>query len=184
MNKTEIAYKEILKVLKKYKDDIVFDVDSLEEKSKNHLFGVKLVEKYGFKLNPRCIYSTDWQELKSNVFIGFYDGDNRRKISWEDKDKQPKNETLLCINFPTGAYIFGEDYPTDIFNDFFNELKTYKPKYVDTRNHSLYFSLNNGGKVFNDYDSILEKYHNEYKTKAKEREIKKLKEQLAILENK
>jgi len=81
MNTTEKAYKEILKALNKYKSEIVFDVDSLEMKAKHHLFGVELVEKYGFELDSKEINSTDWQKLKENVTIGFWDGE-RRKISW------------------------------------------------------------------------------------------------------
>ena len=81
MNTTEKAYKEILKALNKYKSEIVFDVDSLEIQAKNHLFGVELVEKYGFNIDPKKIYSTDWQKMKENIFIGFFDGE-RRDISW------------------------------------------------------------------------------------------------------
>lgn len=72
MNTTEKAYKEILKVLNKYKSEIVFDVNSLEREAKQHLFGVELVEKYGFNLDPKTIHSTDWQKLKENVHIGFF----------------------------------------------------------------------------------------------------------------
>lgn len=74
MNTTEKAYKEILKVLNKYKSEIVFDVDDLERKAKHHLFGIDLVEKYGFNLDPKTICSTDWQKLKENVHIGFLMG--------------------------------------------------------------------------------------------------------------
>ena len=118
MNKTEKAYKEILKALNKYKSEIVFDVDRLEAKAKRHLFGVELVEKYGFDLDPKKIISTDWQKLKEDVAIGFWDGE-RTKISWSDDGRQPNKETLLCISYPTGAYIFGGDYPTDFFQKFF-----------------------------------------------------------------
>lgn len=72
MNTTEKAYKAILKALNKYKSEIVFDVDDLERKAKHHLFGIDLVEKYGFNLDPKTIYSTDWQKLKENVHIGFF----------------------------------------------------------------------------------------------------------------
>ena len=81
----------------------------------------------GFNLDPKTIHSTDWQKLKENVHIGFFDGE-RRSISWSDDGRQPKNETLLYISYPTGAYIFGGDYPTEFFQKFFLELKTYNPK--------------------------------------------------------
>jgi hypothetical protein len=185
MNTTEKAYREILKVLNKYKTEIVFDVDDLENKAKHHLFGVKLVEKYGFELEPESIKSTDWQKLKENIHIGFWDGE-LRKISWSDDGSQPNKETLLCISYPTGAYMFGGDYPTEFFEKFFLELKTYKPKYIDSVNKSLYFSLDNAGKVYNAYDSIIKRYYEEnkedLKKRNKKRNIKKMKDELAKLE--
>ena len=181
MNPTEKAYKEILKVLNKYKSEIVFDVDDLETKAKHHLFGVELVEKYGFKLNPKTIRSTDWQELKENVTIGFWDGKNR-KVPWSCDGRQPNKETLLRISYPTGAYIFGDDYPTKLFQRFFMELKTYNPKYIDSANKSLYFSLDNAGKIYNAYDSIIKRYYEENKEDSKQRKIKKIKDELAKLE--
>jgi hypothetical protein len=181
LNTTEKAYKEILKVLNKYKTEIVFDVDDLENKAKHHLFGVKLVEKYGFELEPESIKSTDWQKLKENIHIGFWDGE-LRKISWSDDGSQPNKETLLCISYPTGAYIFGGDYPTEFFQKFFLELKTYKPKYIDSANKSLYFSLESASKVYNAYDSIIKRYYEENKEDLKQRNIKKMKDELAKLE--
>lgn len=181
MNITEKAYKEILKVLNKYKSEIVFDVDRLEREAKNHLFGVELVRKYGFNLDPTIIHSTDWQQLKENVYIGFFDGKHRR-ISCSDDGRQPKNETLLYIGYPTGAYIFGDDYPIEFFQKFFLELKTYNPKYIDSANKSLYFDLDNAGKIYNAYDSIIKRYYEENKEDLRQRKIKQLKEELSKLE--
>ena len=182
MNTTEKAYKEVLKTLNKYKSEIVFDVDDLERQAKQHLFGVELVEKYGFELDPKNIHSTDWQKLKENVYIGFFDG-VRRSISWPDDGRQPKNETLLYISYPTGAYIFGGDYPTEFFQKFFLELKTYKPKYIDSTNTSLFFSLDNAGKIYNAYDSIIKKYYEKNKEDLKQRKIKQMKDELSKLES-
>lgn len=181
MNTTEKAYKEILKALNKYKSEIVFDVDSLERQAKQHLFGLELVEKYGFKIDPKNIHSTDWQKLKENVYIGIFDGE-RRRISWPDDGRQPKNETLLYISYPTGAFIFGDDYPTEFFQKFFLELKTYKPKYIDSANKSLYFSLDNAGKIYNDYDSIIKRYYEKNKEDLRQRKIKQMKYELSKLE--
>jgi len=182
MENTKKAYKEILKALNKYKDDIVFDVSDLESKAKNHLFGVELVEKYGFDLDPKGIYSTDYQQLMESMYIGFWDGE-RRSISWSEDGTQPKNETLLCLEYPTGACIFGGDYPTEFFQKFFLELMTYNPKFIDSHNNALYFSLENAGKIHNDYRDILNRYYDENKEDLKQRKIKKLKDDLLKLEN-
>jgi hypothetical protein len=180
MNTTEKAYSEILKVLNKYKCEIMFDVRSLERQAKNHLCGMELVEKYGFNLNPKTIYSTDWHELTDNMYLGFWDGE-QRYISWSDDGTQPKNETLLCLKYPTGAYIFGEDYPKEFFQKFFSELKTYNPKFIDSHNYSLYFSLKNAGKIHNAYRGILKRYYDENKKDLKQRKIKKLEDELSKL---
>ena|SRR6056297_1161569 len=182
MEKIKEAYKEILGLLNKYRESVVFDVSDLERRAKNHLFGVELVESYGFKIDPKIIRSTDWQELMSNVYIGFWDGE-RRKISYPDDGRQPKNETLLCFKYPTGAYIFGGDYPTKFFQKFFLELKTYQPKYTDTCNHCLYFSLENAGKIYNEYKSILKRYYKENEEDIKQRKIKQMRADLAKLES-
>jgi len=182
-SETKKIYSKILKLARKYKDICVFDVADMENKARLHLFGLELVEKYGFNINPKSIRSTDWQELKANVFIGFWDGE-RRKISWPNDGSQPSDETLLCFKYPTGAYIFGGDYPVEFFQKFFLELISYGPKYIDNANKSLYFSLDNAGVVFNTYDSLIKKYYDENKKDIKQRQIKKMKEDLAKLEAK
>src|SRR5680860_345359 len=180
-SETEKAYSKILRLVKKYKDICIFDISDMESKAINHLFGLELVEKYGFNLDPKRIHNTNWQELKPNVFTGFWDGE-RRKVSWSDDGSQPKNETLLCFMYPTGAYIFGRDYPTEFFQKFFLELKSYGPKYIDSTNKQLYFSLDYAGAIFNAYDSIVKRYYDENKEDIKQRTIKKMKADLAKLE--
>ena len=182
MNRTEKAYREILKALKEYKSEIVFDVDSLEREAKQHLFGVELVERYGFELDPKTIYCPDWQELKQNVYIGFFDGE-RRRISWPDDGRQPENETLLYISYSGGAYFFGWDYPVDFFQKFFLELKAYGPKYIDSANSSLYFSLDNAAGIYNAYDAIIKRYYEDNQEDMKQRKIKQMKDELAKLES-
>lgn len=183
-NKVEKAYKEILKVLKKHKDICVFDVDNLEEKAKNHLFGVELKEKHDFNIDPRIIHNLNWQKLRDDIYIGWWGDKYNRSIGWSDDGTQPKDELLLCIKYPTGAYIFGGDYPTEFFQRFFLELKSYKPKYVDSTNKSLYFSMDNASKIFNDYESILKRYYKENKEDIKQRKIIKMEKELTALKNK
>jgi len=182
MGTIEKAYKEILEVLNKHKDVIVFDVEDLEIKAKHHLFGVELVEEYGFHLDDKEITSLNWQKLRENVYLGRWGKRYNRTISWSDNGAQPEDELLLYFNYPTGAFMFGGDYPTEFFQRFFSELKTYKPKYTDTNNKSLYFSMDNAGKIFNEYEAILKKYYEENKEDMKQRKIKKMKDDLAKLE--
>lgn len=175
------AYSEILKVLKKHKDVCIFDIADLEKRSKYHLFGIKLKEEYNFNLDPKQIQSLDWIRFDEYMAIGRW-GKSTGTISWPDDGRQPEDELLLQINFPTGPYIFGGDYPTDFFYKFFLELKGFKPKYIDSANKALYFSMDNAGIIFNEFGSILKKYNDLNAADIKQRKIKKMKDDLEKLE--
>jgi len=184
--KAEQAYKEILDVLKKHKDVCIYDVSELDSLAKKHLFAIELREKFGLNIELHDITSLDYNRLGEHVSIGMWGTKHDRKISWSDDGKQPENELLLVISFPCGAYIFGNssanDYPTELFNEFFEELKTYNPKYTDGHNHTLYFSTENASKIFNEFQRILRKYHELNTIDAKKRKIKRLQEEIAKIE--
>ena len=181
METTKKAYKEIFKVLEKHKDVINIDIKDLEIKAKLHLFGLELKEVYGLEINENRINNTQFHELKENVYLTFIDSE-RTTISWEDNGKKPKGERLIKFSYPTGAYIFGGDYPTDFFQQFFLELKSFNPDYCDSANKSLYFKLENAKEVFNNYDSIVKKYRELNKEDFKKRQILKMKAELEKLE--
>jgi len=175
------AYSEIIKVLYKHRDICVYDIEDLERRSEHHLFGIRLKETHGFNIDPKTIHSCDWINLGDYVSVGLWGEEHRRKISWPDNGKQPKNEMLLQFSFPTGAYIFGEDYPTDLFQKMFMEIISYSPKYIDSHNSSIYFSMDNAGIIFNEFKNILKKYHELNKADYRQRQIVRLEESLAIL---
>lgn len=180
---TKKAYKEILEIVTKYKDICNYDVNDLTNISEKHLLGLELKEKYGFNIKPTDIRSLSWNDFGDYKHLGQFGEKYRRTISWSDDGKQPKDELLFLINFSTGAYIFGDDYPTELFQEFWQELKSYKPKYVDSHNNYLYFSLDNAGKIFNEFNDILKKYYEKNRLDAKQRKIKKLQEELNQLNN-
>ena len=91
-------------------------------------------------------------------------------------------EELLNISFPTGAYIFGDDYDAEFFDEFFNELFLVEPKYTDVINHSLYYSVENGKEAYEHYQSTYQKYRELFIERRKQRKIEKLKAELADLE--
>lgn len=177
----EKAYEEIIEVLKKHKDICAYDIEDLVLTAKKHLFGTELKEKYGLNLEPRDVYALDWVKFGQYISIAWWGEKHRRTISWSDDGKQPVDELLVVISFPTGAFIFGSDYPKKMFQDFFQELKTYNPKYTDTANNCLYFAIEESSKVFNDFPAILKKYEEKNIVDAKKRKIRALKEQLAEL---
>lgn len=85
-----------------------------------------------------------------------------------------------------GAYIFGssytDDYPTEFFKQFFNELKTYAPRYIDSANKSLYYSMISAGRIYNDFRGILDKYYRLNKEDYNKRKVEKLKKEIEKLE--
>lgn len=170
LQETKKIYDSILKIAKKNKDLLNFDFQSLELKATNHLFGLELKEVYGLEIDEKRINNIQYQEMKDNVHLTFIDSETRT-ISWEDNGKKPKGERLIKFSYPTGAYIFGGDYPTIFFEKFFFELKSFNPDYCDSANKSLYFKLENAKDVFNNYDTIFKKYYELNKEDFKKREI-------------
>jgi len=181
LEKTKKAYEEIFSAIDKHRDIITFDYNDLLCKSKIHLFAIELKEKYGLNIEPQNIRSLDWNRFGDYLSIGLFGEKYKRIISWPDDGKQPEDEVLIHLSFPTGAYIFGNDYPTELFKQFWQELKAYNPKYYDTVNNSLYFSMENGAKIFNEFQGILEKYYELNEEDLKKRKIKKLQDELEKL---
>lgn len=93
-------------------------------------------------------------------------------------------ETLLYIGFPTGAYIFGDEYDIDYFFEFYEEVKIIEPKYEDKINHKLFYSFENdmAFKAYKHYKNTLFKYQKRYKDRKKDRRIEELKNELKRLE--
>lgn len=188
MEKQEKAYNEILKLLKKHKDILVFDADELERKAKVHLYGLKLKEVYELDINPKRVDSLDYNKFGEWKKIAWFGEKYSRTISWSVDGRQPKDENLFFLSFPTGAYIFGDgtifnkDYPTVFFEKFWLELKTYKPDYIDEANHCLYWKLENAKEMFNSFEDVLKKYYELNKDDVKQRRIEKMKKDLEQLE--
>lgn len=105
-----------------------------------------------------------------------------RTISWSDDKRQPEDEVMLVISFPTGPYIFGSDYLPKLFEEFFEELKSYGYKYLDTINKNIYFSVETGAKVANEFKEVMNKYCEKHRQGANKRKIDRLREELRLLE--
>jgi hypothetical protein len=191
------AYSEILNVCEKYSNfsnQFNFDdIDNMVGDAKNHLLLIEWYEKYGLKLDHSSNkpYTSNYLNVNSYCsFQLFKDAENCKRegygrlISWSDDGRQPEDGWYFCIGFSTGAYIFGEDYESQkqLFQDFFQELKSYKPDYSDSTNHDLYWKIENCKKIYDSFDSIIEKYHEKNKSELNERRAKKLREELAKVE--
>jgi hypothetical protein len=159
-------------------------------KAKNRVIRYEWEEKYGIKLDDSRFAECDCLRLNDYEFVGYFEDGYKchkegygRSISWSEGNKQPVNEWLYSISFSTGAYIFGEDYEEQkqLFQDFFEELRTHKPDYEDLHNHCLYWKVENAKEMMSEFKNILNKYRDINREELKTREIKKLEEKLAQL---
>ena len=199
MNNKQIKemYTDVLGVCNKYEDidDTNYrfsDVKDMKIKALDHLMVVEWSEKFGIELNHDLRpYSNKHIRLSpDNLSFSKYDDGMKDKnigsskyISWSDDGKQPKDEWLFIASFPTGAYIFGDNYEQqqDLFQEFFNELKEYKPDYSDTTNHALYWKMDNCKEIYNKYKEILQKYQDKNREEFTARKKERLEKELASL---
>lgn len=179
---TKKMYSEILFILKKYNDCECYEIKQLKYKAECYIYWSEIIEKYGFNIVPDNMTNIDFMNFGQYMSIGKWGKKYKRTISWSDDGRQPEDEVLLQISFSTGAFIFGKDYPTKFLKQFFNELKTYNPKYIDTHNKNLYFSMDNAACIFNSFNNIYDKYIKLNKEDRKKRDIIKLKEKIKSLE--
>lgn len=186
--KAREIYDEIFEVLNKYEEFCIFNVRYLREKADIHIFGFKLKDEYGLNINPKNIQSLNWNNVGNYRTIGLWGKNHQRTIGCSVDGTQPEDEYLLQIYFPTGAYIFTnhsslDEYPQEYFQRFFSELKSYNPDYVDEVNHGLFWKLENAKDVFNSFNDILDKYHENYKNDWKKRKIERLENEIKKLKN-
>lgn len=172
------SYQAVFKVLNKHKENIGFNVKNLQYESEVHILKLRLNE-LGFKVN--YIGNLTYVDIRDWFHYVHYAQDSQYTISWSDDGRQPSNEELIKVSFPTGAYIFGDSYPTSVFNRLFNELKSFNPLYSDTNNSSLYFSLEDGARLYKEFDEIYKKYRELHIEESKAQKIKELEDQLAKL---
>lgn len=182
MNKKQ-AYQNILKELKKQKE-IIDDnsyVEGIENSLTNRVKAIEVCELFDIPDLLKEQTGTYHKIGENRAVQFFYPIENNNWISWSDDGRQPENEWLYKISFPTGAFIFGDFYPAEMFQKFFLELKSYNPKYCDTTNNCLYFSPDNAKKVHEAYPKILKKYRDKSAEEFKKLRKEKLEKELERL---
>jgi hypothetical protein len=182
MNKIE-AYKAILTTV----DNCIAatEIDSSVDIRHNLKLLIKLEEissEFGVEIPSYYGYGCNWYELSDYQTIAIYGEAHSRTISCSDDGSQPENEWLYVIRFPTGAYIFGEEYPTKTFQAFFNELKQFEPKYIDSANKALYFTSEKSAAVHAAFPDILQRNKCLVDAELKEKRIKALQDELEKLQ--
>ena len=194
MNKREMIEKII---------DIVKDFNEKNEWSDEHDFLSKLksdcekfkikyeyLDKYDVELKLNNINHSEYinvDDRYSDISIYRIKGDDRSYIC--NSDKQPNNELLISYSHSTGSYMFGGGgwgsdsyYDPELFQMYFEELKKYKYSYIDELNHHIYFTVDEGMKLYKNYKDICKKYQDLFNERRKKAEADKLREQLKKLE--
>jgi len=195
MKKIEEMCKGLLKVYAKYSEEKFLEDYSFahirrwKEDAENHLRIIDWNKQYWINIKHDVNFSGTYVKINDNCRLSYFNNaiEDKEKWCWKfisrsDDWRQPKDEWLFAIYYSSWAYLFGDDYPTALFEEFFEELKSYNPKYLDTRNHSLYFWMDNFSKIFNEYNNVLQKYREKNKEDYKIRRKKKLEEQIKKLE--
>lgn len=181
--KTIDAYKKILKVIKSCAKEVAIDSSvDISYKLESLITREEIQESFGIDLKNCYEYGTTYFSLRDDKFIGKYGSKYNRTIAWSDDDTQPEDEWLFVISYPTGAFIFGEDYQQETFKQYFDELKGFEPEYVDTANHNLYYTADKAKAVFEKVDEVFKKYRTIAEENRKDAKIAVLKKQLEELE--
>jgi hypothetical protein len=184
MNDKIKAYKDILKVAKKYSD--IFGNDGVPIEVASIQSVIKTLEICSrFGMEPKYLSFSNYIQVKNSydewTGIAFFSETADHPIGCSDTGEQPKNEWLFTIRFTCGAYIFGDSYPTQTFTAFFNELKSFEPKYVDSANKALYFTEDKAKAVHEAFWPIFKKYKALVADEVKAKRKAELEAELAAL---
>lgn len=184
------------KILKLVTDEISEDRIELSKSTLETVIeNLKVSERFGIPLQSVTNNYVGWLKVGKRyddfMTLGKFGENHGRTISWSDNGKQPRKtgEWLLTVKFPTGAYIFGEgnmwdkSYPKKTFDLFWEELKSFHPKFCDTANHCLYFTDDVASVVYENFYVLFDKYQALVQDEMNEQKKQKLREELARLEN-
>ena len=170
-----------------FKDIGVVEFNNAYKETSNVLYAIKLQEDYGIKdITTYMVKDAEpnvFVKISEYAYIASMGKKYSRTISWSVDGSQPEDEVMFVLHFPTGAYIFGDSYPEELFKDMWDEIKTYEFKYVDDMNSSIYFSLENAAPIANEFQNILQKYNKRFKDEANIRRAAELRRELEKLEN-
>lgn len=190
-------YDELFNIIDKYKEDFkVVPIYDIKQNVKKHILLDNLHKNYGFNISLEDINFIDgevfiklpkWLKyIKCNSEYAFDNGKRSKQDEELLKFTFMHTENSLLTN-----YSEDEPYLTEFINEqdvkmFFKKMKKvlllYKPKYTILKEYKFYFNLENGAKVCNEIDKIINEWYNgtkKLRLKAeigcKQEELKKLK---------
>ena len=184
--KNHIKYIKELKNIERYllsKSDVLNGTgfESVTPNISSKIKKLTLELEFGFESD--VCYTAEYMPVNllthsANIGISYFSDSDKKSISCEDLGRQPENEWLLFVRFPTGAYTFGNNYKAGVFNRFFDELKQFNPKYIDTVNHCLCFDSTTALGFVNNASDIFDKYQVITTEAGKQAKIDKLQAEL------
>lgn len=134
---------------------------------KDILAEIERYEKWGWNGNWSCI--------RVQRFC------NEAQKHWGYNGEELEQDTWLVIEFPSGAFWFGEEYDREMFGWFFSELQEAGPSHVDTVNHSMLFDEQHARQAVKHFEACEKKYEELYKKRRKEIRMKQIERELAVL---
>ena len=173
------AYEKLQRVIDSNQE--IFANDHNVKSIRDTIQRLNLEDRFGISLV--CL-GASWYKAYAAVgdaYVGHYGKAIEREITWSDDGSQPEDEWLYVLSFCTGPYIFGEGYPVNTFQAFFNELKAFGPKYSDTNNKTLYFTEEVSAKVHAALKPLYLKYKEQVDAEMKEKRKKELEAEIAKL---
>ena len=179
--------KTLLNKLKDVFDENTAPLSHRLENMKSGIEGELALIDLGEKLDADISdkYYSHYIHLTNDIALSLFVEGCGKEISWPDDGKQPSPGWYLVISFPCGAYTLNRDYPVESFNKFFEELKSFGAKHVDTVNHYLYFTLDENTeparKVYKAYNDLFKKYHDMGKEEVLQAKIAQAEEGLRKL---
>lgn len=179
--------KTLLNKLKAVFDENTTPLSYRLENMKNDIEGEIALLELGEKLDTDISNEpySGYIRLTNDIALSLLWEGCGKEIPWPDDGKQPSPGWYLVISFPCGAYTLNKDYPEQSFNKFFEELKCFGAKHVDTRNHGLYFTLDENPeparKVYKAYNDLFKKYYDMGKEEVLQAKIAQAEAELARL---
>lgn len=165
------------------------DLNMNEGRITYNLSLLKLCNKYGLKLNEIKNYSMYDLCLKSNgvnfVICHYpYIKNSTTKVKFEEGDYiQLRNGNIGRLMFPhTRDIEMNYSISDPIWNNFKDELLSYNCIDYDKMNFNYVYSMEDGIRLYHDFDSIYKKYAKKFNALYKEIKINKMKEELKKLE--
>lgn len=189
MKELKKAYDEIFAVIDKHKDIVRIDIEDLKEESRIHIFNRSLIEEYGYNISETAIDLITYTTLYNGSKTLYNESDaglltiqffNEKKL-YDGNQTLTLNGHLFVISFLNPEYVFGEYTTKTLFNDFFEELKSYGPQCVSTSSETLYFDLEKGAKIYNEYQDIFKKFKVANIERLKKFRIEKLQKEIEKL---